>query len=701
MDSPNTASNVAHAVGGPVVQAGVVHGDIHLHDVPRRPVPRQLPLAPAHFSGRTGELQALTDVLTRHPRQGGPGLAVLTGPGGVGKSALAAHWLHHAHERYPDGQLYAGLSAHGPTGPVPPAEVLGGLLHGLGVPPADLPPEAGERAALYRSLTAGKSIALLLDDAASSAQVTMLLPASPHSVVVVTTRRRLSGLVAHGGVTVAVDVLPPDSSVELLSRAVGRVRVAAEPEPARRVAELCGGMPIALHVAAARLAVRPHWPLARVAAELADERHRLRSLVAEDDALSVVTCFDLSYHGLPPAAARLYRLLGLYPGRDFGRGVAAALTDTTEADAERALGVLVDASMIADTAFDRYRLHDLVRLHARRLAEHQEPGFEQERAVRAAVSWYRDRAASADGMATPLRPRRTPVPAEFTTRASALDWLERELPNLVACLRAAFSRRWYELVCQLYDALWGLFLYRGHYHEWIGAGALAVEAATLSGDAGTEVRMVNQAAAVHLRTGRPEAAREPFRRALATARSNGDWAGEATALEGLGAVAHACGRLPEAVEHYRSALRLNEAHERHRGTALLHGYLGHALTGQGDLDAAAGHFRRSAHLATSIGDHHCLAQAIAGLGSVHAARGSFAEAVAELQRGLRSLPAAEAAALRAPVLEKLAEVLAGAGDHEGARRHWTEALAAYPSMDDAHADRIRARLRSLPTPRTE
>ncbi len=489
--------------------------------------------------------------------------------------------------------------------------------------------------------------------------------------------------------------------MELLSRAVGQARVAAEPDPARQVADLCGGMPIALHVAAARLVVRPHWPLASVAAELTDERRRLRSLVAEDERLSVAMCFDLSYHAFPPAAARLYRLLGLYPGLDFGSGVAAALTGTTEAAAEHDLGVLVDASMITDTAFDRYCLHDLVRLHARRLAEQEEPEPEQERAVRAAVSWYRDRAASADSTATPLRPHRTPAPTEFATRTSALDWLERELPNLVACLRTAFSNRWYELVCQLYDALWGLFLYRGHYHEWIGAGVLAVEAAALAGDADAEVRMVNQSAAVHLRTGQPEAAREPFRRALATARTSGDWAGEATALEGLGAVAHACGRLSEAVEHYRSALQLNEAHERHRGSALLHGYLGHALAGQGDLDAAADHFRRSANLATSIGDHHCQAQAIAGLGSVHAARGSLTEAVAELRRGLQSLPADEAAALRAPVLEKLAEVLADSGDHEGARRHWTEALAAYTSMDDAHADRVRAQLRSLPSPRTE
>lgn len=696
----HTTNDVSHAVGGSVVQTGVVHGDIHIHGTSSRSAPHQLPPAPAHFSGRTSELRALASALTGDSDRHGPAVAVVTGPGGVGKTAVALHWLHRARERYPDGQLYANLSAHGPTGAVMPAETLGDLLHGLGVQPADLPPGAAQRAALYRSLTAGRSIAVLLDDAATSEQVAILLPASAQSVVVVTSRRRLSGLLAHGSVTVAVGALSSDASMELLSRALGRTRVAAEPAAAREVADLCGGMPLAVHVAAARLAIRPHWPLARVAGELADERRRLRALVSDDESLSVAACFDVSYRGLPPAAARLYRLLGLYPGADFGRGVVAALIDTSEAQAEHFLGALIDASMLADTAYDRYQLHDLARLHARRLAEQQEPPLEQQRAVRSALSWYRDHAASADRAATPLRPHHSPASEEFDTRASALDWLERELPNLITCLRTAFTHGWHELVCQLYDTLWGLFLYRGHYREWISAGALAVEAATLSGDPGIAVRMLNQSAAVHLRIGDPEPALDPYRRALAIARSNNDWAGEATALEGLGAVTHACGHLPEAVEYYRSALQLNVAHGRHRGTALLLGYLGHALVGQRELDAAAEHFERSARLAASIGDHHCQAQAIAGLGTVHAARGSLTDAVAELRRGLTSLPSSESAALRAPVLDKLAEVLAGTGDHEAARRHWTEALATYTSMDDPHAERIQARLRSLPTPRT-
>lgn len=692
---PSVVNEVSHHAGGPVVQAGTVHGDIHVHQV-RSFVPRQLPPPPAHFTGRHADAEVLAAALHGEPDRGGPGLAVVTGPGGVGKTALALHVLHADPDRFPDGQLHLDLAAHGPHGPATPAELLGGVLLGLGVPAHELPAGATHRSALYRSLTAGKAIAVLLDDAASSAQVRPLLPASRHCAVVVTSRRRLSGLVSSGARMVPLDALPTDAAVELLGRAVGAHRVAGEPQPARDVAALCAGMPIALHIAAARLAVRPQWRRATMAAELTDERRRLRALVAEDGDLSVAATFDLSYRGLPPAAARLYRRLGLHPGADFDRDTAAALAGGSDG-VDDLLDVLLGANLLMDPAPDRFRFHDLLRLHARRQAERVDSEDERRAALRSVVVSYLDRAVAADRVVTPLRPHlgeryRTGGSSPFTTRAAALDWLERELQNLLACKRSAFAHGWYDLVWQLYEALWGLFLHRGHPDAWHAGGAQAVEAAVRCGDAVAEVRMLIQSAAVHTRLRRPAAAVPPFRRALTRAREVGDWQGEATALEGLGAAEHALGRLPEAMDHYRGSLALNRRHGRQRGVALLMCYLGHALLDTGDHRAATENFRESARLAAGIDDHHCWAQAVVGLGTALAASGAIADAITEVERGLAALPAADTPALRVPVLDKLAELNDRAGEHVQARRYWQEALALATASGDPRADALRARI---------
>ncbi|EWC62384.1 transcriptional regulator, SARP family [Actinokineospora spheciospongiae] len=616
----------------------------------------------------------------------------------MGKTALALHWLLGESDRFPDGQLYVDLSAHGPLGATAPVDVLGGLLRGLGVPTADLPPGIEQRSALYRSLTAVKALVVLLDDAASTAQVRPLLPASRHSAVLVTSRRRLGGLVADGARVVQLGALAPDAAVELLRRAVRPERVAAEPESAREVAVLCGGVPIALHVVAARLASRPHSRFANLAVELGDERRRLGALAAEDDLLSVAACFDLSYRWLPPAAARLYRLLGLYPGTEFDRDVVAALTGSPDADG--LLDALVDANVVSDLPYDRYRFHDLLRLHARRCAERDEVESERSRALRSVVSRFLDRAVAADRVVTPLRPHLgerygAPGAARFDTPASALDWLEREVPNLVACAEAAFARGWDDLVWQLHEALWGLFLHRGHHGEWERTGTLAIESATRCGNRAAEVRSLLQTAAVRTRTGALDEAVALYRRAFDLAGSTGDWQGQATALEGLGSSAHRGGRTSEAVDLYRRSLALSEEHGQQRGVALLLCYLGYALVDQGEHSAAIDHFRRSARIAATLADRHCHAQALVGLGAAHAAQGAVGKAVVEMEEGLASLPAAESLVLRVHVLEKLAEVKVGAGDLSGAREHWQEALESYTALGDPKAEHIRARLDAL------
>jgi tetratricopeptide (TPR) repeat protein len=690
-------NEVARNVGGTVVQAGTVHGGVHVHPRWQAGTPRQLPPPPAHFTGRWPESATITAVLADDPERDGPGLAVLTGPGGIGKTALALHVLHAVSERFPDGQLYADLAAHGPNGPAAPGELLSGLLLGLGVPSAEVPADHTSRASLYRSLTADREIALLLDDAATSTQVRTLLPASRHSAVIVTSRKRLSGLIADGGRLVPLGPLPPEATVELLGRAVGEHRVSEEPRSAHDVATLCGGMPIAVHVVAARLAARPRWQLATIATQLTDERRRLRALVAEDGELSVAATFDLSYRGLPADAARLYRRLGLFPGTEFDPGTAGALLGASESDVDDLLETLLGANLVMDSGPERFRFHDLLRLHARRQAERDDDEDERRAALRALVESLLDRAVAADWLVTPLRPHlgeryRTPGQPPFAGRGQALDWLEDELPTLAACARTAFDQGWYELVWQLYEAMWGVFLYRSHTDEWRALGPIAVGAAVRCGDGVAEVRMALQHAAVHSRLREPAAATTLFERALLRAREVGDWAGEATAREGLGAAAHARGDLTVAIDHYEQSLALNRDHGRQRGVALLLCYLGHAFADTGRLDEAVTHFRSSAQVAEEIGDHHCWAQAVVGAGTCLAAAGAVTEAITEVETGLAALPADEAASLRLPVLEKLADLLDRSGDAGGARRHRQEALLIATSLGDRRADALRVRL---------
>ncbi|MFD9701361.1 NB-ARC domain-containing protein [Lentzea sp. NPDC059081] len=694
---PSVVNEVSHNSGGTVVQAGTVHGGVHVHQTWLPGTPRQLPPSPAHFTGREPESAVIMAVLAQDADRSGPGLAVVTGTGGVGKTALALHVLHAVNRRFPDGQLYADMSAHGPYGPATPGELLGRLLLGLGVPSGEVPADHPSRAALYRSLTADREMVVFLDDAATSTQVIELLPASRRSAVIVTSRKRLSGLVAAGGRLVALDALAPEAAVELLGRAVGRHRVREEPQPAHDVAALCGGMPIAVHIVAARLAARPRWRLATIAAQLTDEHRRLRALVAEDGELSVAATFDLSYRGLTADAARLYRRLGLFPGVEFDPESAAALLGDADTDVDDLLDTLLGANLVMDSGPERFRFHDLLRLHARRQAERDDSESERWDAVRALVESLLDRAVAADQLVTPLRPHlgeRYRITAEppFTGRSEALDWLEHALPNLVACARTAFGHGWYELVWQLYEAMWGVFLYRGHTDEWRAVGTIAVDAAVRCGDGIAEVRMTLQHAAVHSRLRDPDSATSLFEQALTRAQQERDWEGEATAREGLGAAAHARGDMVTAIDQYGQSLTLNRRHGRQRGVALLLCYLGHALADTGEFDGAVTNFRSSAWVADEIGDRHCWAQAVVGAGTCLAATGAMAEAITEVRAGLSALPADEAASLRLPVLEKLADLEDEVGATHEAHLHRQEALRIAISLGDRRAESLRLRL---------
>ncbi len=432
----NELSGVVH---GSAVQARVVHGDVYFGTAApaRMPVPAQLLPAPATFTGRSAELARLQRLAADQDPARPATLVAITGVAGVGKTSLASYWLHRERERYPDGQLYAGLGGFGPDGPVSPRDVLAGFLRAWGMAPGRVPAGLEEQAALYRSLTSGRRVIVMLDDAASAAQVRALLPGTGPGLVVVTTRRRLIGLAIDGARFVALAPLDGPAAVELLDRIAGAGRTRSEPGAARSVVRLCGRLPLAVCVSGARLAAHPRWPVERMAQELANERRRLAALSLDGD-VSMRAVFDLSYQALPAGAARLYRFLALIPGPGFGADLAAAATATSPDAIGGLLDTLVDASLLEQTGDRRYGFHDLVRLHARGRAEAASPA-ERRAVIARRVDWYLRAAVAADLAVIPgrwhlnrLYEQARRLPAAFSGPAEALEWLEGELAGLLA-----------------------------------------------------------------------------------------------------------------------------------------------------------------------------------------------------------------------------------------------------------------------------
>lgn len=322
------------------------------------PRPAQMPASSGHFTGREGELAALTAAL---PGDGDePHVLVVCGAGGLGKTALVVRWAHAVADRFPDGQIYVEL--RGAADPLPPGSALGSVLLALGVAAEQLPVSLDERAALYRTLTHGRRVLIVADGASSAGQILPLVPPTPGSVVVVTGRNRLGALAAHHAVrTLALEPLDEGAAGDLLRAIVGAERLRGP--GAAEIVDLCGGWPLALRLAGATLAARRRQSLPSFAEEL---RERVDVLSVADDPRTIRGALTETHGELDPAVARLFGQLGLLPGATISLALAAAAAGTSLLRARRLLDELMAAGLVVETGPDRYWLHEMVRRHARR-----------------------------------------------------------------------------------------------------------------------------------------------------------------------------------------------------------------------------------------------------------------------------------------------------------------------------------------------
>ncbi|MEU2282099.1 BTAD domain-containing putative transcriptional regulator [Streptomyces sp. NPDC013178] len=530
---------------------------------PSAPVrPAQLPATVPDFTGRKSFVTELSEVLAG--AAGGDedtgrvmAVSALAGIGGVGKTTLAVHVAHQARSAFPDGQLYVDLQGAGARA-AEPETVLGSFLRALGTADSAVPDSLEERAALYRSVLDGRRVLVLLDNARDAAQVRPLLPGTAGCAALVTSRVRMVDLA--GAHLVDLDVMSPDEALALFTKIVGEERVAAEREAALDVVAACGFLPLAIRIAASRLAARRTWTVSVLAAKLADERRRLDELQAGD--LAVKATFELGYGALEPAQARAFRLLGLADGPDISLTAAAAVLDLPVEETEDLLESLVDTSLLESAAPGRYRFHDLVRLYARACAERDEqPPGERAAAMSRLLDFY---LATAAGVYAIERPgdrlvdhlERTGADGlVFPDRHAAQDWLYAEAVPLLACVRQSSGEATLRRAVDLLWAAVDLAESGANFREYEAAGAALRDAARAAADGRAEGRANLVLANARHWSGQFDQADQEAREALKLSEAAGDPLPCCWAANILGAFAYYQNRYAEAEEYLERAIR--------------------------------------------------------------------------------------------------------------------------------------------------
>lgn len=698
--SSGVANTVSAGVHGSLIQAGVVHGDITIHGRATSPevVPRQLPAAPSSLVGRAAELRDLDDwaEATADRRL----LVAVGGSGGVGKTALGACWLHRRASRFGDGQLYVDLGAASASGPMSVSEALGRCLRALGVASDHVPVELEDRALLYRSITADKSIALLLDNAVSAAQTRPLIPISETSVVVVTSRMRLVGLALEGAKFLDLDPLEDEAGVQLLASMVGEQRVLREFEAALEISRLCSGFPLALSVVSARLLAHPTWSVGELAAQLRDQKGRLSELSLTDDA-SVQAVLDACCRDLSASAGRLYGLLAGCPGEDFSlelaKGVAGEVGEVKDGVEE-----LVEANLVQELVRHRYRYHDLIRLHASQYAEYEQPETERVHAKQRAVEWYLERSIRAEVTVNPQRwhlgPGFAVASAQFETGEQALGWYEQERVNLVSAVTEAFERQWYELCWQLCEALWSFFLYRKHYQDWISTHQIGITAAQRCGRRLAESRLRCQLSFAYLDLQQLDMATELCEPALSLAEAEGHLDSMSTALSQLAKAERARGNLEGALEYFQRSLALVEQSGHPRGVALRSRRIALVLMDLERGEDALAWMLRSASILHELKDTRGWARALTFLGQLYRRLDRLDEADEVLSKALGVMRSSGSGTYEADVLYELGAVAEQSDRSVQACEFWTKAQQLYHGAGNPRWQHVRDRLEALDFP---
>jgi tetratricopeptide (TPR) repeat protein len=642
-----------------VVQADQIHGGVHFHQRPR-PVPRLLPPAPAHFTGRDRELDELDELLLGEASP--PALVV--GAGGVGKTALVARWAQRAREQFSDGQLYADLRDNDPDSwNLGENRTIDRFLRALGESPDQFSPASHDLVDLYCSLIAERRVLIVLDNVTSEWQVRQLLADTSRSRFVLISRQEVPGLLTRTGASrLAVRPLPAQDGTTLLSQATSRKQKRSERRALEQLAELCAGLPLALCIAAERLNTRPQLRVADLVEEI---RAEPLSAFAVSEATSVRPVFASSYRALEPELARMFRLLGTSTGPDISTAAAAALADVDARTADRVLQALAQLHLVEEHELNRYRMHDLLTAYAAERAEAE--GDDRRAAAHRLVTWYLRTAQHADHVLAPHRvasplPEISGPPA-FTGYRHALDWFDTELDNLVAAIDLAISIGADGIAWQIPVVLDTYLDITKHWTHWlvvVNAGFAAAERvgnrsaqallhimsgnyqrywkddaestysyeralALLPDDPRTAGHAWSNLALTHVYLGEHERADEEFAHSLELSTKAGDRVNEAWTLYGMAVSARVRSRFEEAAQLLRRALVIRAELGDRRGEAWALFQLGRVRV-EPDVN-----FQRALELHREVGDRFGQARCLEQLGRLTGSPALFMEALALLE----------------------------------------------------------------------
>lgn len=710
-----------------VEEAGIEPGEqlkaafleILREDDDRPDAPRLLPADLPDFTGREDQLAAAAEALTGPEPGDPPAVVVVTGPGGIGKTSFAVRLGQRLRPEFPDGQVFVRLG--GLRAPRRPAELVSEVLRALGV--TEFPGDADKRTALLRATLADRKVLLVLDDATDPAQIRRLLPASAPAAVIVTSRRRLAGVAGQAGVAGVAGVagqaglaglagqagvtglagqvpvelgrLPPDQAVAMLARIIGADRAEAEPAALARLAEACGGLPIALRICGARLAQRRGRSVASLLARLEAVGQRLAGIEGLDEAAAERTALrgplEESYLALNYGAAgrdvdlaRAFRLLSLIGGERFSLPAAAAVLGVDEFDADSAVEHLVQVSLLEPAAPERFAFHPLIQELARGHAVATDSAGARSEAVRRWTSWCLAGAAAADRLFDPNRPRLAweawipqADPAPFAGLAEAGDWFDRESAGLLEAAAAAAEQGDHATAAALPLVLLHGFRTRGRVEELEEPLRAGVKAAVELGEPEVAGVQLNSLAIVYGALGRFDEAIATFAEAVPHYESAGLAERVAQARINAAITVAQSGRPAEAAGPLTDSLAELDALP---ATPLLSSLqvsvmlaLTEALRDSGRPEEALELYPRLLAAAEAVGDTPRLAIAWGNLGKLHVKNGRAEQGIPCIDTALKLHRSIGNRDGEGYALWALGEARAVLGQEAEARRAWSEA----------------------------